>query len=415
MSIKLRRSKFQWFLVALVIFYSGSAYAASINTFYMRFKMCIVAVLGMHMLVTYNGKLPVEMCGKIKPIWILATWAIVLFVSICIHSSTEPFTGFLNSLIHLFFVYEIITFVDWDSFRELYVRIILLLSLISLLFYYFISDLPAYDAIMPRLGSYNLQGGYYTKYRGFLFYFKASEQRNFGAFWEPGLFATHLICALMLLKSTNIRRKQFVGVILIITLLSTKSTAGYIMGVMACCFLRLNNPPQDSRSASINSLFGIFLMFVILVIYANLEGILSLFSLQTNSVFTKMLDISTSQRSLSLETCWKVFSENPIFGYGFSGRAAALSAEVTNADTVVLDTATSVRLLVDLGIMGALYTIWLVLGIMRQRSLPMIARIYASIILLLIINKEGHDQYLLSWCLMMYLNEKPQERRIGIL
>ena len=71
-----------------------------------------------------------------------------------------------------------------------------------------------------------------------------------------------------------------------------------------------------------------------------------------------------------------------------------------------MDTATTFRLLAALGFGGIFFTVVLISGILRRYQLPWFVKIIMIIIMLLIINKEAHDSFLLAWCLAMYMNEK---------
>lgn len=390
-------------LVASVIFYSGSAYAASINSFYGNLKYLITAVILVWALVYQKGQVPIIAHGYRMPVWILVSWACLVCVNWIVHGAEESLTTFFSRILHLVLVYAIVCIIPWERFKHLYIKWIKWICIISLIGFYVVEN-TSLIYLLPTLKGYDLTGHAYNKYQGFLVYFTGGMGRNYGAFWEPGIFASHIIFAFLLLSLDDKLSKDRVWMyaLFVVTLISTQSTAGYMLMVLALIYSRLTRLRIRAKRDLIK-LFGVFLLiFAVLNIYFNFQRLLERFALDELRVFEKMWEISDSQRMLSIEYNWRAFLSSPLIGNGYTG----LGTLYTVKDTV-LDTATSFRLLAVFGILGILFTYVLMSGVAKQKTISVYGRIVFGIIILCIVNKEPHDSFLLTWCLIMYMNQIP--------
>lgn len=401
-----RATRFEWLVTWLVIFYSGSAYAASNNSFYGQLKYLVTFGIGVGYLIKSRGKIPL-VCGDRKlALWIPVTWCLICFGNWFIHSD-EGFILLLSRMLHLILAYEVICIVSWDTFKKTYSKSIVGICAISLAFFLFLDKTSLFSIIMPKLTGFTEYGVTYTKYQGFLAYFKAGDNRNYGAFWEPGLFATHIICTFLMLPYVDVTKgkKILMYTIIIISLLTTASSAGYILLIIAtiCNLLsQLKIEKNDYFKLVIVSV----LLGLLIVAYLNLETIFRMMSLDNNIIFEKILHISESQRSDSVRVNIDAFLQKPLFGFGFSHLEQATSYKELGKSPIVVDTATTFRLLAAVGIAGIFFTAVLISGILRIRRLPWFVKLVMIAIALLIVNKEAHDSFLLAWCLAMYLNEE---------
>ena len=105
--------------------------------------------------------------------------------------------------------------------------------------------------------------------------------------------------------------------------------------------------------------------------------------------------------------------QKPLLGFGFSNLERATAYKALGKSLIVVDTATTFRLLAAVGVAGIFFTAILVGGIFRNRKLPWFVKLVLSVITLLIINKEAHDSFLLAWCLAMYMNEETRYPKEG--
>ena len=397
----------EWLATWLMIFFSGSAYAASNNAFYAQLKYLITFGIAIVFLIKSRGRIPLICDNRKLAFWIPVIWCLICYGNWLIHNE-EEFTLLLSRVLHLVLAYEIICIVSWNSFKKIYSESIVGICVISLIFFLFLDSTPFFSSIMPKLTGFTEQGVAYTKYQGFLVYFKTADSRNYGAFWEPGIFATHIICAFLFLPYINVAKKKkiLMYAVLVISLLTTASSAGYVLLVIAIICNLISKLKIEDKRDYLKLIFIFVLIALLVMAYLNLETIFRMLSLNNNMIFEKMLHISESQRSDSVRVNFNAFLQKPVFGFGFSNLNQAISYKELGKSLIVVDTATTFRLLAALGFGGIFFTVVLISGILRRYQLPWFVKIIMIIIMLLIINKEAHDSFLLAWCLAMYMNEK---------
>lgn len=397
-----------YFAIFVLIFYSGSAYAAAVNSFYAQLKYLIILSIFFVFLIKSNGKIPLISKGRKFAIWIPTVWCSICLCSWLIHND-EGFNILLSRMLHIVLAYEIVCIVSWENFKTIYVKSIVFLCLVSLLFFFFLDKTSLFSILMPKLVGFTSTGIPYIKYQGFLFYFKTMDNsRNYGAFWEPGIFATHIICTYLLLPYLDIEKKikNVISIILFITVLSTASSAGYVLFFIAF-FCNFVSNFKFKKRFDYFKLFVVFAILILLIfIYFNLPSIIKMLSLDNEVVFEKLLHVSESERSDSIKVNLLSFYERPFFGFGFSNLYNSQAYEAFGKSFAVLDTATSFRLLAALGICGSFFTLILVIGILRQKTIPWFVKTFLVVIILVIINKEAHDSFLIAWCFALYMNEK---------
>ena len=260
---------------------------------------------------------------------------------------------------------------------------------------------------MPILQGMGENGNIYNKYQGILIYFSANENRNFGCFWEPGIFATHIIIALLfLIYCDKVKRKTLYFIIFSITLFSTSSSAGYVIYIFAIVYMMISkikiNIPEDWPKLVLITV----VLFLLVMLCLNINSIIVALGLQDNLVYAKLLDMETSQRYESIIYNLKIFLEHPFVGVGFEGINLDKYYLLARQEAIVLDTATSFRLLATMGFAGAFFTYIFIWGIIRKRNIVVVSKIILIIIVLMVLNKEGQDTFLLPWTIAFYLNEK---------
>jgi hypothetical protein len=118
-----------------------------------------------------------------------------------------------------------------DKFIPYFIQTLYVIAIISLPFYLLISLSPAVVDVLkefsnsiqflniseqnlPTIIVYNL--------------YRAHEIRNTGPFWEPGAFAGFLVLALMFNEFVKSQKRNKVRIVLLITILTTFSTTGYL-------------------------------------------------------------------------------------------------------------------------------------------------------------------------------------------
>ena len=129
----------------------------------------------------------------------------------------------------------------------------------------------------------------------------------------------------------------------------------------------------------------------------NFEQILLNTGLIENEFLRKLMaeNIADSSRIKAIEHNLKSFMSDPIFGVGISNAQRNMRH--------VADTSTSTYLLSIFGLLGGLYTVCWIYGILKNVKKNLFVKILLLTIALIIVNKEPHHQILSSWCILFYL------------
>lgn len=167
-----------------------------------------------------------------ESIYLFCFFIILLFIHLISFGSIVLMSsiGFLLKLGIAFLTVRLI-----PDFFEKYINILFYLAVISLAFYiptllginmegvFSFLKLPLANSDISHIGIHNFQ--------------QSSETRNSGLFWEPGAFAGYLVLALyFIVIGTAGRVKKWKIITLIIALLTTQSTTGYLAGFILLVF-----------------------------------------------------------------------------------------------------------------------------------------------------------------------------------
>lgn len=304
-------------------------------------KICTLLCLVVLFLTTsFNnavGYIPIYIS---VPIWFLIiTWAII-----CKPKINLRLLSCFGIVALLYFISSIVT--GFESFRVIkyllsftavvlilnaypiqvikraYVNCILIISCISLILFPLVLSFPTAFERFVQQGT-----GLRRYYNLFLFVHCIGSDRNCGMFWEPGAFAPFIVFALAILileKNEGISRRYLKILILIITLITTFSTTGYI--TMAICVSMILFDSDSSRLKKIG-----FLLVIISVISLGLYYFSdSIFSSYGYTTFGKLYGIFENRYYLSVESNnsstvrlysviipFEICFNNPIFGVGY--------------------------------------------------------------------------------------------------
>lgn len=159
--------------------------------------------------------------------WLLICVCVLL--SVLVNWDLDSFLTYARLILILSLALGTSLLVSNDRIAELFVRIVFVLALVSIVLFY--SDLVGRNSGFFPVIEFN--GNKYVN--GFFYlHFNSVENRNFSIFIEPGLYQVYLNVALFAVLYGNvvIRRKYLIALVLLIAIYSTKSTTGYILGVV---------------------------------------------------------------------------------------------------------------------------------------------------------------------------------------
>ena len=289
--------------------------------------------------------------------------------------------------------------VPFEQFSWMYIRIIFVIALISLVGYAVVN----YTTVQLPLISMNSVKDDVSYKVGFIYnYLPYQKDRNCGAFWEPGLFSTHLVAAYLLTLKYAPPKIILYKIVFLLTILTTKSSAGY--GLLLLCIL-LEITMRFCRYIKKNRMFFLVSLIVAILMAAlfilSNEDIVSNILLGRGSgggavkIFSKLKfeNVLTSQRGSAVIFWLTQFLENPLIGRGF--------VEIT--EQYIWDTCTSFMLLGGCGILGATYTYCWIKGIVRIKNINIPSKLIVFFIVFIILNKEPHTKMLVTWMFLFYL------------
>lgn len=286
-----------------------------------------------------------------------------------------------------FIVTKLITF---ENYVFYFIKLMKIITVISLIVFisanYFNVLLP-----LPIIENVN-KATYYNGYIVFLFK-KYGINRNLGIFWEPGVFSTYLIFSI-LLESLKNKPSKINIILFLIGIWSTKSTYGYFIVIIITIYFI----SKYSRK-SLNIIFLLSLLILGTFLKKFKSNILIFLNEINPLVFSKIVNKtdSISDRVISPITNLEIFSKNPFFGVGV-GEFDSVYKKLT----FVKQTSTSTYFLGVLGIFGILYTVYIIIGILKFKKINLSSRILFLLIFLMAVNKEPHINFSATYTLMFY-------------
>jgi len=280
------------------------------------------------------------------------------------------------------------------SFKQIahcHVRCMTIITAIAIVGYLLLQNTTLLNALPSMTNVNNVE----YRVSGIFNYIKTVPNRNCGMFWEPGLFATHLIISIvfeiMYEKKPNIVRL----ILFSAGIFTANSSAGFALWILCVMLLFLKNAKLSSNPVA--AAISIIAVSAGALLIINFEEILLQTSLGSNEFLQKLLlgNIQNSSRMLAIEHNLNSFLSEPIFGVGINRAAAEMQH--------VADTSTSTYMMSIFGILGISYTVYWVYGIWKLPQISVMTKILLIAIALSILNKEPHMNLLLTWCLLFGL------------
>ncbi|WP_047150837.1 hypothetical protein [Aneurinibacillus tyrosinisolvens] len=317
---------------------------------------------------------------------------IFMVVSTFITTGMTAFINYLSFIFKIIIAFGIVTVYKFEDFIKVYLKVMVLVSVFSLIGYFMINsgnmliDFP----IVENVNSVLYGVGY------LFFYIPWTPERNCGIFWEPGLFATFLIVAMIFELIYNKNKPSILRLILfIICIATTNSSAGYGLLLFVFCLIVINKA-SSIRNKYLRTALLLPTLFLSIIAITNYSIIFEILGLTDNPIVAKIIgeQLKEQSRVLAINHNFSMFLTNPIFGVGIT--------EAFRNVKYVADTSTSTFLLSVFGIFGIQYTFYWIVGIIKSKNNNWLVNTMVVIVFLLIINKEPHSNILTSWCIMFY-------------
>ena len=371
-------------LLCLVVFYSGHAFQTIYPTF--GFLIFIPAIICLAFLFLDKECRYLSYSHNIALYVLLVMIVATLFVEL---GSDWMFYVQLAALILT--AYLVVHIYSFDVMVKVYLRLMTIVSAVAIVGYFLINNTSALEWL-PSVN--NINGVEYGV--GIIFnYIKFIPERNCGMFWEPGLFATHLIIATVFELVTKEKANPFRLILFTAGIFTANSSAGFVLWFLCVALFLVRK--KSEKYGIIKGIFSITVFAAVFLVIMNFDFILENTFLGENEYFLKLSSdaMEESSRSLAIIHNLKMFISDPIFGVGYTTTMQNIA--------YVADTSTSTFLMSIFGVLGVSFTVFIVYGIMRIKKVSLFSRFIILAIALIIINKEPHYMILFTWIIMFYL------------
>lgn len=236
-----------------------------------------------------------------------------------------PIITISGFFVRLYMGFAVIFFLK--DFLYIYIRVIIILSIVSLLFYG-LQEVGYLGGIDFRFWFKSI-GDFFTESTQRIPFFihtyltTEGDHRNSGMFWEPGAFAGYLVLAMIALeiKKNEISKNDYIIFLLIlsVTLLTTMSTTGYVVYPFIL-LLQLRSSKMTGRNRFRKSLLmiSVILPISVLIFFASYQRIPFL----KNKILEQFQQVEYAKgqwhltRFGSILFDWEYIKERPITGWG---------------------------------------------------------------------------------------------------
>lgn len=295
------KEKNAYLLVFILLFFSGNPLA-----FFLFGKYNVLFGLALTILILKaNFKADTYFSSKLKHI--LITILIIAIFQYLTFSSIA-FLAFGNLVLKII-MGGLIFYSLKENFNYVLFRVISTLSLISIIGFFFVN---IFGLNLPYI-----QTG--LIYKSYLLYGTLPNDalfRNAGMFWEPGAYAGVLtLCLALNLKNLNFywTTNKFHLISIILALLTTQSTTGYLIGFLIFFFHSLTSK-SFIRSVILSSI----IFFVFFYTYNNTEFLKNKIQNQYAKTSYQRTGNFSNSRFGSLIFDWHYISKHPFIGNGFN-------------------------------------------------------------------------------------------------
>ena len=382
-----------YFIIFLILLVSGSSISLAIDdVFYISYFLLLVFLL----------------FDKKKLFLIKLNYFVLILIPIILFWFIHGYQGILSYFrffLLIYIAYLVYLNYELNIVAKHFIKVIYFLTVISLI-HWFISFLTPINEFLPQISIGQGIKYYYTGLSGLLVH---SPYRNCSIFWEPGIFSTYLIIAL-LINTKILKNKLFgyVNIIFIVALITTLSTFGLIMMVFTLFFLFLEKKAiiykNKLNKYAINSLV-LFFLFSLVFNYNTI--ILYLIELNPEIFFKLNLEsdsVSTGTRLYAPLFDFQMFQTSPMFGVGIS-QYYFLWNELLNDPNIIYNVGTSTLTyyLASFGLSFVFLFLYIIKKMLIFKSSNSLFLYYLIFLTIIILFKEPHQNFQFCYIAFTYI------------
>ncbi|MCA1320220.1 hypothetical protein LC085_09910 [Bacillus tianshenii] len=377
-------SKIFILILSIVIFLSSGYALTTVFNFYLFYlKLSVAFIL---LLPTLNILMKKGVKPKAGLVFILLIGIILTMIA----SGFDNVNAYIGYIILILLAFEIMLLYDFKSIKNYYVNIMTIIAIVSLIGYFAVNVLSI--SLPTVLNINNTQYG-----NGIIFFtLKGNEIRNCGPFWEPGVYASYLTFAILFILLGEKNKYGKLRLFLFyLTLITVNSSAGFMLMLLSLFIPFLKNKNVNNHF-DFKNILNFFMFTIAILIIINLDNIILAF-FNNNPFVLKLLseNVLNSSRYIALQANWSLFLESPYWGLGVN-EYARLTSSYTNADM-----STSLSFLSIFGLSGIIYTLMIIIGAFNMKNVNSYIKVIVSLMFLIIVNKEPHQNILFTWILIL--------------
>lgn len=312
----------------------------------------------------------------------LIFYSLIILISFLLNKQKNlNLYSYLDLLILGWIVVLFIKSISFQRFCHIYSKTIGIICFIALVFY-----VVVHVVNIPFSSSIYFHDGYLIENYNFLYFDYStnleifapnSSDRIMGIFWEPGVFASHILIAFIIDFVINKKHNIFISAIELICLIFTFSTAGWILlPIVVVAFIseKFKNHKKHKIINAVVSAFGIALTLIVIFLFQ--DKILS----SNSSLMTRVLSPYYSLQA---------FVKKPFFGFGPVSANEYYYSIVPSSVTAI--TSTFGYFMMSIGFFGIFTLIFPIIGIAAEKKLSVFTRVVLCIFVVLAMSKENQS------------------------
>lgn len=407
---EISKNKIYILILCITFLLIGSALSICINNFVFLEITALLFVIVVF-IIRYKLIIPKKIFKKNKvPLFLIA----VSLPSLIFNWSITGLSIWIMYYLAILYAYILSLFYSKQEIMYSFVKAIVYVSIFSLICYvlFIILKIP-YNGLYKISKVTDSSISYYTL--GFYNIWTLEPTRNCGPFWEPSIFAAYLSFALIvrLFLIENKTESKLDIYILIITIITTFSTGGYILLLLILIMAIFNNRKTNFYS-------GMLVIVGILAMILFQDSIKNILLDINYNVFSKIFEFNTKgttqTRIVSFITNLQIWKNNPLFGVGLQNLdfnyerwKIIIGTEGLNA----AQTSTSTLMFASFGLFGLYYNLKWIQASIKQDKLNLLQKLIFIIIIFFILNETPHTNFIITYFLLfIFLKEDVDTRQI---
>ena len=396
-------------IILLVVFCSGYYYAtttsgSSISSILLGFG--IIFLLGQELFKQRSTNKKATILISKRNLWLSAYLLITILITSFLHGDFSAIA--VKQILITIVAVLIVNKYSWEEFCTAFEKAMVIISVLAL-FGLFLCQTPIIERL-PTIVNYNNQTYVSGIFFSVLKYaYVGMTKRLHGLFWEPGLFASYLSLAMILLKNENKKKYWITQILFAVCLILSRSGAGIAMIPMI-----LIAKIADRSENKLSNLASVLLTVLMVLLFVLAQVGSGFIETWVNSNFTikatDITNISNYTRTNAILVDLRIAWEHLPFGVGIGGYAD----EVARYSSIMESSGTSTitTYLAQYGILGVpIVYLWLK-GVFHFSGNRGFLSVFATAALMLtILTKEPHGNLLFMNCVFMYIALQTNKQR----